>query len=82
MTTQFVGLKDFRQNLATYTAQVRTANTRLIILKKNKPILDVRGLDEKNSSLEQLAYDIALAREDVKMGRIYTMEQVRKTLGL
>lgn len=82
MTTQFVGLKEFRQNLATYTTKVAERKTRLIILKKNRPLFEVRGLDEHTSSLEQLARDISQAREDVKQGRLYTTEQVRERLGL
>lgn len=82
MTTQFVGLKEFRQNLATYTTKVASQKTRLIILKKNRPVLDVRGLDEEAVFLEKLAEDVAKAREDVKQGRIYTAAQVRKSLGL
>jgi PHD/YefM family antitoxin component YafN of YafNO toxin-antitoxin module len=82
MTTQFVGLKEFRQNLATYSAQVATRKIRLVVLKKNKPLLEVRGLDERTSSLEQLVRDISEARDDVRHGRVYTTAQVRKHLGL
>jgi len=82
MSTSFVGMKEFRQNFSSYATKLKKKNTRLVILKKNKPVLEVRGIDERAASLEQLTRDIAEARQDVKKGRVYTTEQVRKNLGL
>jgi hypothetical protein len=82
MTTKFIGLKDFRQNLASYTKEAKLKSVRLIILKKNVPILEVKSLDEKEFTLEKLVDGIAMAREDVKKGRVYTEEQVYKMFGL
>lgn len=82
MTTQFVGLKEFRQNLATYTTKVASQKTRLIILKKNRPVLDVRGLDEEAMFLEKLAQDVAKARDDVKKGRVHSQKKILREFGL
>jgi hypothetical protein len=82
MTTKFVGLKDFRQNLATYTKEAKIKKIRLIILKKNVPVLEVKALDEKEFTLEKLAAEIAEARKQVKEGKVYTHEEVIKKLGL
>lgn len=82
MATEFIGMKEFRQNISTLTKRTRKKNLRYIVLNKNKPVLEVRPLDERASSLEQLAKDIAKAREDVKRGRVYTQEEIMKEFGL
>jgi len=82
MTTKFIGIKDFRLNLASYTKEAKMKNVRFIILKKNIPVLEVKALDEKEFTLEKLAAEIAEARQQVKEGKVYTHEQVIKMLGL
>jgi len=82
MATQFVGAKEFRQNFSAYGIKLQKKKGRLIVLKKNRPFLEVRGLDERAASLEQLARDVAEAREDVKQGRVLTQTQIMKEFGL
>ncbi len=82
MTTKFIGLKEFRQNLAGYTRQAKIKHIRFIILKKNVPVLEVKALDEKEFTLEKLSLEIAEARKQVKEGKVYTHKQVIKMLGL
>ena len=81
MTTRLVGLKDFRQNLATYTKTAQQKNFRYIVLKKNVPVLEVRSLSPKESAMEQLAVEIAEARAQVKRGKVYTQEEVAEMFG-
>lgn len=82
MTTQFVGLKDFRQNLSGYTKKAKMKKIRYIVLKKNVPVLEVKALDKKTFALEKLAVEIAEAREQVKRGEVYTEAEVYKMLDL
>lgn len=82
MTTQLIGLKEFRQNLAHYTKEAKSKNKRFIVLKKNRPVLEVRALDEKQFALEQLAGEVAEAREQVKKGKVYTQNEILKEFGL
>lgn len=82
MTTQFIGLKDFRQNLATYTKKARAKQIRYVILKKNIPVLAVTPLDDKDATLEKLMADIATARQQVKRGQVHTQEEIMKEFGL
>lgn len=82
MTTKFIGLKEFRQNLASFTKQAKTKNIRFIILKKNIPVLEVRGLDEKEFTLENLAKEVKKARNEVKTGKTYSQKQIMKEFGL
>ena len=76
MTTKFIGLKDFRQNLAGYTKEAKVKNIRFIILKKNVPVLEVKALDEKDFTFEQLVQKTA------KEGKVYSQKQIMKEFGL
>ena len=82
MTTKFIGLKEFRQNLAGYTKEAKLKNVRFIILKKNVPVLEVKSLDEKEFTLENLAGEITTARKQIKKGKTYTQEAILKEFGL
>ncbi len=81
MTTKLIGLKEFRLNLSKYTKQVESQKVRLIVLKKNKPVLEINPI-KKNSALEDLRKQTAEAREQYKRGEVYTLEEVKKELGL
>lgn len=82
MVTKLIGLKDFRLNLSAYTAQVESKKVRLIVLKKNKPVLEINPITAEEYTLESLRKDIAEAREQVKRGELYTLEEVKEHLGL
>ncbi len=82
MVTKLVGVKDFRQNIADYHKQAIKNDWRFIVLSRNKPIFDVRPLNDKEATLEQLVADVATARADYAAGRVYTPSQARKFLGL
>lgn len=82
MITKFIGMKEFRQNLATYTKNSRLKNIRYIILKKNVPVLEVKPVDEKLIAKEKFEADIMKAYEQCKSGECYSHEEVVKMLGL
>lgn len=82
MTTKFIGLKDFRQNLATYTKEAKLKNIRYIILKKNIPVLEIKSVDEKEFTLEKLAAEVIEARKQIKKGKSYTQQEILKEFGL
>ena len=82
MKTKFVGMKEFRQNLASYTKKSRVGNVRYIIMKKNIPVLEVRPINEKIFAREMLKEKLDRAYEQYKRGECYTHEEVMKELGL
>lgn len=82
MTTQLIGMKDFRQNLATYTKTAKKKKIRFIILKKNVPVLEVIPIDEKKFALEKLSAEISEARVQAKKGEVYSQEEIMKEFGL
>ena len=82
MVTKLVGVRDFRQNIATFYEQAKKNNWRLVILNRNQPIFKVEPLTKKDAIVEKLAREIEEAREDVKKGRVYDFEEVCNELGL
>ena len=82
MTTRFIGVKELRQNMVKISNQARKKNERLIILRKNEPIFELRPLARGGVFTESFYKDIAEAKEDVRKGRTYTQKEVEKKFGL
>ena len=82
MTTKFIGVKELRQNLSKVTKRAEKNKERLIVLRNNEPIFELRPIPKKNRVIEKLLLDIDKARQDVKKGDVYTLEQVEKMLDL
>ncbi len=82
MQTQFVGLKEFRQNISTLTKKAQSKNLRYIVLLRNEPVLDVRPLKKSDQTLEKLAWSIEEARQQAREGKVYTQKQIMKKFGV
>jgi len=82
MTTKFIGTKELRQDMANITRRARKRNERIIVLRKNQPIFELRPLSDKDSLMESFRRDIEEAREDKRKGRVYSQTEVEKMFGL
>lgn len=82
MTTKFIGVREFRQNISELYKTAQKKNIKYIVLNKNKPVFEVRSISEKESSLEQLLATTREARQDKKSGRMYSLESLEKDLGI
>lgn len=82
MTTRLVGLKDFRQNLSSYTKTAQQKNIRYVVLKKNIPVLEIKPIKFADAWFERLAADVVEARQQVKDGKVYTQDQIMQEFGL
>jgi PHD/YefM family antitoxin component YafN of YafNO toxin-antitoxin module len=82
MGTQFVGMKDFRQNMAQYTKDAKKKNIRLIVLRKNVPVFEVNPIDEKEYVYLKLKDELAESEEQIKKGESYSQEEIMKEFGL
>jgi predicted transcriptional regulator len=79
MTTKFIGIKEFRQNISKLS---KKTNQRLVVLNRNTPVFEVKSLRGQDVTLDKLALDIQQGLEDAKAGRVYTQSQVESMLGL
>ena len=82
MTTKFIGLKELRQNIFKISADIRSKNQRLIVLRKNVPFLEIKPITQKDVTLESLMLGLAEAEADIKAGRVYSQQEVEKMFGL
>lgn len=82
MTTQFIGIKEFRQHMAKVSADARRRKCRLIILRKNKPVFAVTPLSEKDVFEQDLLRRVEKAERDLQAGRTLSTKELQKRLGL
>ena len=82
MTTKFIGVKDLRQNMAKITKDAQKKKERIIVLRKNKPIFELRPLSDEDIYKESFIRDVKEAVADKKAGRVKSQAQVEKMLGL
>ena len=82
MTTKFIGVREFRQNISSLYKNAAKKNIRYIVLNKNRPVFEVKPIGKKEAVLESLMASVAAAEADIKAGRVYSWEQVKKELGL
>ncbi len=82
MATKFIGMKELRQNMANIAKEAEKKKQRLIILRKNEPIFELRPLSGDDALMESLRRDIEEAQGDVELGNVYTHEAILKRSGL
>ena len=82
MNTRFVGTKQLRQNMATIAKEAQKRNERIIVLRKNQPIFELRPLSKEDSLVESFRRDIEESRAQAKRGEIYSQDEVLRGLGL
>lgn len=82
MTTKLIGLKEFRLNLSEFTKEVESKKVRLIVMRKNKPVLEVNPVMDGEFTLESLEKSAAKARKQFEKGEYYTLEEAKKLLKL
>jgi hypothetical protein len=81
MTTTFISIKEFRQNIATFAkrAKAKAGTERIIVMNRTTPLFEVTpfALDE---TLGTLMVSLQEAKEDVKRGRVYSHDEVIEAL--
>ena len=82
MTTKMIGVKEFRQNMARFSDEARRKNQRLIILRKNEPIFELKPLSKEDVILEKLIMDVDDALDDMKNNKIYSHQEIKSLFGL
>ena len=82
MNVQFIGIKEFRQNMAAICAAAVKKGQQLIIMRKNKPLFELRPLKPSQEGYAEFLRGVQESREDVKKGRSYSLKEVEKLLGM
>lgn len=77
-----VGVKEFRQNLASYHKRAIKNGWNILVMNRNQAIFEIKPLTKKEAALKKLAVEIAEARRQAREGKIYTVQEVRRELGI
>lgn len=80
--TKFIGTKQLRQNMAKISKDAQKKNERIIVLRKNQPVFELRPLSAEDFIIESFRRDIDEARSDKKKGMVKSQAEVEKLLGL
>lgn len=81
MATILVGLKEFKSNMNAFTKKMKEKKVNLIVLNKNKPILEVRAIDsEDDFILDDVILEVAESRAQVAKGEVYSLQEARNIL--
>ena len=82
MVTRFVGTKQLRQDMAKITKEAQKNNERIIVMRKNQPIFELRPLSADESFIESFRQDIEMARKQAKKGEVHSQDDILRELGL
>ena len=82
MTTQIIGIKEFRQNITSLSKKAQKNKTRYIVMRHSTPLFEVTPLTNDALVLEKLAQRARKARAEAKQGKLYTTEEVLEHLGI
>lgn len=82
MTTKTIGIKKFRENITSLWKEAKKKKIRYIVMNHSEPIFEVKPIDEDELIIERYLKDIEEARQQVKEGKVYSADEVRKSLGL
>ena len=81
MNTKFIGVKEFRQNMADYAKKARANKTRYVVMKRDKPLFAITPFEEEES-YDSLYEDVMKAKADAAAGKVYTQEEVMQMFGV
>ena len=79
MTTKFIGIKDFRQNMAEYARLARAKTARFVVMNRNVPMFEVTPFTE-DENLDYLYDRVMAAKAVVAAGHFYTHDEVVASL--
>lgn len=82
MTTKFIGMKEFRQNMSKYSEKAQKNNITYIVLKKNTPVFEVTPVTQEDYAYIRLEKELKEAEDQIKRGECYTLEEVKQMFGL
>lgn len=82
MTTKVINIKHFRQNMTQIWQDAKNNKVRYVVMYHAKPVFELNPINAEEFILENLAKDVAEAREDLKKGKVHSEEDVYAALGL
>ncbi len=87
MTTKLIGIREFAKNLSKILNESQNNNVHFVVMRHSEPVANITPVKKKKKTkkeiaLEELAKEIAEAREEIKRGETYSLEEVADELGI
>lgn len=80
MNTKFIGIKDFRQNIAEYAKLAQKSRAvRYVVMNRSKPLFAVTPFDE-DEDLDYLFETVMTAKAEADAGKFVTQAEVLANL--
>ncbi|OGL67289.1 hypothetical protein A2856_01200 [Candidatus Uhrbacteria bacterium RIFCSPHIGHO2_01_FULL_63_20] len=79
MTTRFIGVTEFRQNMTKFAKLARTRKQRLVVLQNDEPLFELHSPSKADFETDILKRVNASERQ-MKAGRLVTAEQMERML--
>ena len=81
MTTQIIGVREFRQNLTSLYKKAQKNQLRYVVMNKNHPVFEVLPFKPSEEVyLESYVKDVARGKQDFKEEKFSSWEDVKKRL--
>ena len=81
MTTDLVGIKDFRANVARYVKRARSGKARVFVMNRNQPLFEIRPFAE-DEGLDALLVRVEKARKEIQAGKYKDQADLLKKYAL
>lgn len=82
MTTQTIGIREFRQNMTALRKKAQKHNICYIVMNHQTPLWRMQPIDEDQLILEKYASEIEESIAQVNRGETYTLDEVVEHLRL
>ncbi len=80
MNTKFIGVKDFRQNMADYAKKARNKTSRYIIVSRNIPLFELKPFNE-DVTLDSFIASVIEGKKDLSEGRVRSQSDILAKFG-
>jgi antitoxin (DNA-binding transcriptional repressor) of toxin-antitoxin stability system len=76
-----INIRTFRANMPKLLREAQKKNVHFVVMRHAVPVAKVTPL-KVDHDYEALVRQVARGRRDARLGRVYTLEEVRRHLGL
>lgn len=81
-TTRAVSIRNFRENMTKLLKEAQEKDVHFVVMRHSEVVAHVTPAKRRDSSLEALRRDVAIARQQVKDAKTFTTKEARAILGL
>lgn len=81
-STRTVSIREFRTHLSKFLKEAQKHDVHFVVMRHSEIVAHVTPAQRRDTSLEALRKDVAIARQQVKDGKTFTTKEARAILGV